>query len=392
VGTNQKRDADMDRLLRDVLKPGAHPQAGECPDAAVLAAFVEGGLSRPEQSALDQHIARCRRCQESLAIIGRDQSPAQAAPERRGWFRWVTAPRLKWLVPITAAATIAVFFFATRPLVAPGDSTAPGEVTRLARATPEAERGPAPAASAEAPSALPVEAAKDAGAKGTRDRKLEVPARVAEAVPAPAAVPARQVTLEQKEVVAAAGNVAARADVDEKRARVEAGPVPSAPLAPPVPAPAVAEFAAKSETASGAAAGASRPTAVSMLKGAAPGVSDAGALVVVTAPDGSTRWRLTTGGRIWRSIDAGANWRALVSGTSSGLLAGSAPSATLCWVVGTGGTVLRSEDGEHWERRPFPLAVDLVAVRATSGRAASVVARDGRQFETLDGGATWSSR
>jgi hypothetical protein len=276
-------------------------------------------------------------------------------------------------------------------------------VTRLARATPEAERGPAPAASAESPSAPPVEAAKDAGARATQNRlavaqptepgarpdrrqgnappsgdKMEAPARLAEASPAPAAVPAMQAALEQKEVAA-----------DEKRARAAAEAVPSAPMAP---APAVAEFAAKSEFAPGAAAGASRPTAVSLQKGAGPGVSDAGTLVVVSAPDGSTRWRLATGGRIWRSIDAGVNWRALASGTSSDLLAGSAPSPTLCWVVGTGGTVLHSQDGERWERRPFPLGVDLVAVSATSSRAASVVARDGRRFETLDGGATWSPR
>jgi hypothetical protein len=54
--------------------------------------------------------------------------------------------------------------------------------------------------------------------------------------------------------------------------------------------------------------------------------------------------------------------------------------------------VLLTTDGERWERRPFPLPVDLAAVEASSARAAAVTTRDGRRFETLDGGATWNSR
>jgi photosystem II stability/assembly factor-like uncharacterized protein len=74
------------------------------------------------------------------------------------------------------------------------------------------------------------------------------------------------------------------------------------------------------------------------------------------------------------------------------LLAGAAPSPATCWIVGTAGTVLLTTDGERWERRPFPLTVDLVAVSASSARAAIVTTRDGRRFETLDAGLTWSLR
>ena len=53
MSTNDKRDADMDRLLRAVLKPESHAQPaagletvpGECPEAGMMAAYVEGTVS-----------------------------------------------------------------------------------------------------------------------------------------------------------------------------------------------------------------------------------------------------------------------------------------------------------------------------------------------------------
>jgi hypothetical protein len=61
-----------------------------------------------------------------------------------------------------------------------------------------------------------------------------------------------------------------------------------------------------------------------------------------------------------------------------------------CWAVGAGGTVLLTDNGERWERRPFPEEIDLVAVDARSSREATVTARDGRRFATADRGATWT--
>jgi photosystem II stability/assembly factor-like uncharacterized protein len=72
------------------------------------------------------------------------------------------------------------------------------------------------------------------------------------------------------------------------------------------------------------------------------------------------------------------------------LKAGAAPSPATCWIVGAAGTVLLATDGERWERRPFPVVVDLMAVTASSSRAAIVTTRDGRRFETVDAGLTWS--
>ena len=120
MSTHDPRNADMDRLLRAVLKPAAQGDARECPEASLLAACVEGGLSKSEQAAVDAHVVQCGRCQETLAIIGRVMAVPEAAPARTRWFTWVAMPRLRWLVPVTALATVAAFFFATRPLIAPG--------------------------------------------------------------------------------------------------------------------------------------------------------------------------------------------------------------------------------------------------------------------------------
>ena len=54
--------------------------------------------------------------------------------------------------------------------------------------------------------------------------------------------------------------------------------------------------------------------------------------------------------------------------------------------------MLLTVDGERWTLLPFPLRVDLVAVKAANDRIATVTTRDGRRFETLDAGLTWSSK
>ena len=114
-----------------------------------------------------------------------------------------------------------------------------------------------------------------------------------------------------------------------------------------------------------------------------------GSQVTVSEPGGSVLWRFGVGGRLSRSVDAGATWQPLVSGVTADLLAGSAPSPAVCWVVGSAGTVLLTTDGQQWQRRPSPDSADLVDVAATDDRSALVITRDGRRFETSDAGRTW---
>src|SRR5215472_2832155 len=112
--------------------------------------------------------------------------------------------------------------------------------------------------------------------------------------------------------------------------------------------------------------------------------------VTIASAGNLTFWRLTPGGVIARSTD-GVHWRPLNSGTTNDLFAGAAPSAEICWVVGRSGTVLRTTDGEQWQAIASPTDVDLVRVAASDELSATVLASDGRQFATHDGGLSWRS-
>ena len=85
----------------------------------------------------------------------------------------------------------------------------------------------------------------------------------------------------------------------------------------------------------------------------------------------------------------GGMWPAPPSDRAGQITGGSAPSDTVCWMIGRAGTVLRSTDHQTWQRLNFPVPVDLSSVNATDPRSATVVTVDGRTFSTADGGLTW---
>ena len=111
--------------------------------------------------------------------------------------------------------------------------------------------------------------------------------------------------------------------------------------------------------------------------------------VLIASPSLSTLWRVGPGGMIERSRDAGRTWQAQVSNVAANLVAGEAPSDTLCWVVGQAGTIMRTTDGEHWEKISSPVPADWTAVKARDAMNATVMAANGQRFVTADGGRTW---
>src|SRR5262249_9026525 len=116
---------------------------------------------------------------------------------------------------------------------------------------------------------------------------------------------------------------------------------------------------------------------------------DRASVVEIATPEPSIRWRIAGGRVVQRSTDAGTNWDTESTGVTSELTAGAAPSSSICWLVGRAAVVLLSTDGHAWRRVQFPVAVDLIAVRAVDERTASVTTIDGRIFTTRDGGETW---
>jgi photosystem II stability/assembly factor-like uncharacterized protein len=88
-------------------------------------------------------------------------------------------------------------------------------------------------------------------------------------------------------------------------------------------------------------------------------------------------------------MDAGATWAPLSLDPAVSIVNGVAPSATVCWLVGRGGVVLLSTDGDKFDRVAFPQATDLRTISAVDARRATVTTADGRVFTTADGGLTW---
>lgn len=118
----------------------------------------------------------------------------------------------------------------------------------------------------------------------------------------------------------------------------------------------------------------------------------ASAPVIIVSPNPQSRWRILPGETIQRSTDGGGTWQTQQTGGTTTLVAGASPSAQICWIVGRGGTVLLSTDGATWKRVSLSQPIDLISVRATDDRNATVTAVDGRSFSTADGGATWRPR
>jgi hypothetical protein len=388
----------MDRLLRTALKTSRRVSPGVCPEADLLAAFAEGQLTAHEQSTLETHVAACDRCQETLAVLSQEPSLEEVgeivAPLETGWFTWVTRPRLKWLVPISAVATVAVVFFATRPLIAPEGEAPSTEVARIAQAPSE----PARASDVEllmerdkAASVAPARPeAEPALRKETGKRQADQMAGTTLAADAPPPTLSGQAAPDRKALAEAVANQVPteRAAADEQRPKGGAEPVSPQIATAPTAASAPTKGAAAAKTPAADAMRAMPATAQTReeLRRLEP------AATVMATPDGRVRWRLGPGGRIWRSTDAGSTWHWQPADVTADLVAGSAPSATTCWAVGTGGVVLLTVDGQRWTLLPFPLRVDLAAVQATNDRIATVTTRDGRRFETLDAGLTWSPK
>jgi hypothetical protein len=118
---------------------------------------------------------------------------------------------------------------------------------------------------------------------------------------------------------------------------------------------------------------------------------------LLKAPSGSTLWRAGNGGMIERSSDAGRTWVSQVSPSQEDWLAGTAVSDTVCWLVGRTGAIVRTTDGEHWERIAPPARAagtdaklpDWIGITALDAQSATIAASDGRMFATADGGKTW---
>jgi hypothetical protein len=380
VSHEEDRDRSMDRLLRQSLRAPKGPDAsgptrgqGSCLDAETIATWADGGLKGKDLEIAEAHLSECARCQALAAALVQTAPGAPSAEPR-----WWRPGRLGWLVPLSAAA-IALLVWVVVPTQKRGS-------LRVQEPSGSQVSVPAPEPPSAASNLQTAETARDRAAAPVPSRAQEAP-EVSRAQEKFAAVAPRR---EMKTDAVDKLEVGAR--VDEALSSNQTA-VAASPAAPPATAPA-------------SPAAVAAPAALPARKaGQGPGVGGgvgAGALSDMRAVsketmgsseivslDGGVRWRIIRPASVERSTDGGTTWELLSTGLAVELTGGAAPSGTVCWLIGRGGTVLLSTDGRRWQRVAFPDGADLIAIQATDARTAIVTTADGRRFRTADGGVSW---
>jgi Photosynthesis system II assembly factor YCF48 len=118
---------------------------------------------------------------------------------------------------------------------------------------------------------------------------------------------------------------------------------------------------------------------------------DRAARTLVRSPDPHVLWRISNGRYVEMSADGGTTWRTQWTNATAHVVAGSAPSADTCWLVGRGGIVLLTTDANKWHAVTPPADGDFASVIAVDASSATITTTDGRSFQTSDGGKHWAS-
>jgi hypothetical protein len=353
------------RLLRDTLRAAMEPAASSgCIDTETLAAWADGTLNARQRRSIESHASACAHCQALLAATARIETAVSAAVPSTRW----QSSFLNWLVPLAAAAAAVTFWVA---VPAPGlKESAP--LRRDASAAPPASTAELGSVSKnEAVGLVPSEAAKQrrvAPATPRLPRTTVAGNAVAPIPPKPSAPPPPLTDQPRSE--------------DKRDAELQVSPkVVAAPAAAPAAPPARVDQEPQ-RLAESVAVGVMKSAVAADRLSIAPSTE-------IVSPDRNVRWRIVASNRVERSIDGGTTWQVQPTGTITAIAAGVAPAPTTCWLVGRGGLVLVSTNGQTWQRVPFPEVVDLMSIRAPDGANATVTAADGRSFATTDGGQNW---
>jgi hypothetical protein len=434
----RKLDDPLAAPLAHALAAGLDHSGRDCPNAETLALYFDRAMPTADSARWELHFSACAHCQQQLAAMVRmgTAATAPAAEPRAKGVAWLRDWR--WLAPAAAAlGALAIWVVVSNvtPRISPAGPEIAQQIEPQASSTPAtapaqeaaadrapvagnqqaaaaqpgrgASETPAPVASGKrVPGADPVRPKADERPRRTftfeatppKDAPASVGALAGAKKDAPAATPAETLpakeqqareaqakaigvaepaaqppaTLRAQQQVAQAPQSARSEEQDLRAARDELKKAPAEPLGP----------VAETITAEAAPDAAALRRQKSEVAGRFAAAHVAGSKLV---------WRFGPAGSIERSEDAGATWQRQASGVQGDLLAGSAPSATVCWAVGRGGIVLRTTDGATWAQVGSPASVDLVAIEARDASQATVTTVEGKSYATSDGGRTWRS-
>jgi hypothetical protein len=384
---------DRDRVAAEMLRRSLAQDPGSglvCPDAEIVAAYCECSLDPEETARFELHLSQCARCREQVAAMSRAgeiavSDEAESSRASSGIWGW------RWLAPVAAVLILGAVWAIRRPSLPGTSPRSPSAILQSKEAPPISPLGAGsnlPASSAAAPRKK-AEPGSNPSALG-ESANNEVAQNQTDAMKDRESNPLEKTHggIGSDSLARDSAGVTAPARMQSPIARPAPGP-----LARPAGAP--SSGASDNLTAQAEVSGNSEDLKAKQLSGPAKVSHFAAENKVVTGlliptPDPQILWRLRDAGYIERSIDGGATWHGQLPRPNASLLAGSAPSEQVCWVVGKGGMILLTEDATTWTKMPPPVAADLVAVMAKDARTVKVTLADGREFSTVDAGKNWS--
>ena len=275
-------EREQNRWLANTLRQ--YPASADaCLDAETLAAWADGGLGSQAAAAVELHASSCSRCTAVLAAM------AGTASGRPPVHAWTPMRLLRWLVPLTAAATaIALWVVVPNRPVTP-DRPVPARDLQTSSERADASAKPeAPALRGESGGSAPVPVPVPEPQTPNLDAeaKNQNPAPGAQNRESPQEQQLRSEDLRRDRVDSRAQGAAFEAQGARAAAEV--------PPTPPQAAPAADSFAATAKV--------PEPTqevaafrAVIQTESAAPGNSQ-------------FRWRVVGSTSIERSTDGGRTW------------------------------------------------------------------------------------
>jgi hypothetical protein len=413
---DRRREEALARQMGDALDRLSPRDAGECPDAELIAAYYERALQPDELAQWESHFATCVRCRKILLVLSAStgtpldqkevarlgqlaaasRTPLEAAsrPAEPNRFSW----RARWLAPALGAAAVLAVWFVMRPPWRVGDQNPSGTLVAQAPKSEPPQNTVSPALD-DLSKVAPQQSAKADAVTAkekvvTRDQSLnlagEAPAKKAladgnaiAALPPGAGAAGGMIGNERKDEAKLKSPPAGVETFARQRLALQASPE-----APPKTE---AQDTGRAQSSTGVPGSAAQPEVVTE---AAPAVSAAGAASNAPAGDkqkvaGQAATDNTSVAGATKNLSvAGGNFRALSRLEEAGAnsaLAG-APSGLTLWRAGKGGNIERSTDaGRKWVVQASPLPEDWLAGAAVSDNVCWMVGRNGAIARTTDG-------
>jgi hypothetical protein len=401
VKDDAAEDKALGKIIAEKLREQIQAEPAGCPDMETLSAYYERTLSPGERTVCESHLMTCSRCQVFIAELARlseaDEKPVivgepeiEVAEETGFHFH------LAWVTPFVVVLVIAGIWYGDqiRNYIRPPQETAEEEPS-LTSPAQEAAKGKEQKTGA-APERKSAEAAREAGAEEKKE--------VAAAAP-PANVPGSAKGGQQpagsgisikgevgKSAPGGAGGEMAAPSVHDRFAA-------SAPVTRMLQIPAGARRAESTDRALAAAPVSAAPATtrqdareagrLAKQAAGAPPPALTNYTIQGSTPTYQSKWRVGRGGLI-QHYDPDRGWVDIPSGVRADLFDVTFSTATVGWIVGHEGTVLRSTDGgSNWNKVSSPTSEDLVRVSAMGNQKAQVMSRSGRAFVTNDAGKSW---